>query len=177
MIWCVKNRTTYIPGIERHKETSVLPQGPSLCLNDSVAPLQPVASAKQDQRMNGRYFHNTHFFAKWSLRRMRGHFNWPFSAPIALRPAETTAGREDEWHLLPQIATQRVKEGQGEWGAQGWETRGPSSLTVMNEWITTHFRRGLCIPRGSSSNVTTDSSTCLLHLHPPSEYFTWWPFK
>lgn len=51
-----QNRTTYIPGIERNKDASVLPQGPSLCLNDSVAPLPPVASAKQDQRMNGRLF-------------------------------------------------------------------------------------------------------------------------
>lgn len=51
-----QNWTTYIPGIERDKDASVPPQGPSLCLMDSVAPPQPAASAKQNRRMNGRYF-------------------------------------------------------------------------------------------------------------------------
>lgn len=142
-----QNRTTYIPGIERNKGANVLSQGPSLCLNDSVAPLQPVASAKQDQRMNGRYFHTTHFFAKWSLRRLRGHFNWPFSTPITLRPLNA-AGGEEEWHLLPQIATQRVKERHRE-GGVGVKDKG-SLFTDGDEWVdhNTFRRRPLHPQRG-----------------------------
>lgn len=108
MMWCVQIGQQTLDSGKR----GVLRQGPCLCLNDSMVPLKPLASATQDEWMNGCYFHNTGFFAKWRLRRLRGHFNWPFSTPIKLRPLNA-AGGEEEWHLLPKIATQRVKERQG----------------------------------------------------------------
>lgn len=51
-------------------------------------------------------------------RRLRGHFNWPFSTPITLG-AVNAAGGEEEWHLLPKTATQRVKERHREGGCRG----------------------------------------------------------
>lgn len=129
-----QNWTTYIPRTERNKDTNVPLQEPSLCLNDSVAPLQPVASAKQDQQMNGRYFPNTHFFAKWSLRRLPGTLELVlFQTSITLQPLNT-AGREEEWHLLPQAATQRVKERQKERGAIGVKDK-ESLFADGGEWV------------------------------------------
>lgn len=129
-----QNWTTYIPEIEGNKDTNVLPQEPSLCLNDSVAPMQPVASAKQDQWMNGCYFPNTHFFAKWSLRRLPGTLQLVlFQTPITLRPLNT-AGGEEKWHLLPQAAAQRVKERQKEQGAVGVKDKG-SLFGDGDEWV------------------------------------------
>lgn len=161
-----QNWTTYIPGIEWNKDTSVLPQEPSFCLNDSVAPLPPVASAKQNQQMNGRFFPNTHFFAKWSLRRLRGHFNWPFSTAITLRSLNEHG---TDCH-------KRVNNGPrgGDfvcvcvWVRVGWDGGGGRD----DEWVDhNNFWRRPLHPHRGSSNYMSDSSTRLLHPHPPSARF------
>lgn len=169
-----QNQTTDIPRNETKMPVSPppnpTPQELSLCLNESVAPLQPADSAKQDEWMNGWYFHNTHFFAKWRQHRLQGHFNWPFSAPITLWPVKKS---DIYCHRLLHKELNRDRGCQGG-GVKDWKTRGPSLLMVMNEWIITRFGKGLCLHTGRAPWMTwviaqLPCSTCA---HPLGWGFT-----
>lgn len=174
--WCDVSKSDNRHSRDWAKQGHQCPPTRALSLpNDSVAPLQPAASAKQDQQMNGHYFHNTHFFAKWRPCRLQGHFNWPFSTPIRLRPLNA-AGRKEEWHLLPKAATQRVKERQ--WGgAEGLKDKG-SLFGDGDEWVYHNTLRWRTLhPQWGAPQMTwltapLAHSTCT---QPLTEYFTWQP--
>lgn len=66
---------------------------------------------------------------------------------------------------LKRDTGRRGRGGGGEGG--GWETRGPSLLTVMNEWITTHLGRRPSHPRRELLQWHEWQLRSALHLHPP----------
>lgn len=148
-----QNWTTYILSIEPNKETSVSYKSP-LSPNDSNA-----TSGQHGAEPAHEWGLFSQHFAEWRPRRRQGHFNWPFSTP---RPPNQHSGHRGR---VTFTASQRVKDGRGVGGGQEWKTRGPSLLTVMNEWITTRFGEGLRFHTGGVSDDVSEGSTPL-HLQP-----------
>lgn len=106
------------------------------------------------------------------LGRMRpvqaaGHFNWPFSTPRTLRPLRT-AGGEEEGHLLPQIATQRLKETRRATERQGVPLR-------WRWWVSGSQHVSEEAAEGAPPPTTWPTAPLARSLHLHREYFTHQP--